>query len=157
MSNEGGDIQPYEITRDTNSTFLYSNFNRFQHIIPPYIFQEMIGFSPQRRRAFLLQNKYLVPLSFVYAMLELAKKIGYYILFILILRLLWEYWLFRYHVIYFGILLFIFMFYVAYKATQSRNTKTIKEEMYFYAFSDALGFFFGLLIVFSNMILPLFH
>lgn len=151
------EIQPYEQPVDNSRTsFLYSNFNRFQHIIPPYIFSEMIGFSPQRRRAFLLQNKYLVALSFNYAMLELMKKIGYYTIFVIVVRLLWDYWLYQYHALVIAVLLAIVAFYAAFKKTQSKNTQTIKEEMMFSMFSDGLGLSFGLLAGFSNVILGLF-
>lgn len=154
----GGDIQPYE---DDNSysnyiyplSGRYTRFNdRFRYALPPYVFQEMIGLSPQRRRAFLLQQKYLTALSFDYAILEVMKKSSQWLLFIGLLRFMWDLFLNQHKVVSVLLILIFLLLFFVFRWQQSSNTRTIREEVVYQFVSDGISVILALLVSFSGTI-----
>lgn len=135
-----------------DETQRYVNFSRWQYTIPPYLLEEMMGFSPQKRRAFVLQSRFLVPLSFLYSLLLTIKMIGYYILFQIIVK-----WLFTYISgdlkIITGIVLFlVFSLYLFLKWAQNKNTSTIKEELIYFSFSNFVSLTISSMMVYNQFI-----
>lgn len=150
MSEDNGNDQPYETT-ETN-TYIYRNFSRFQYSIPPYIFGEMMGLSPQRRRAYLLQQRYRTALGFDYAILEVFKKTAYWVIVVTIIKILWESFLYEYKIITCLILAITLVLFAVFRWQQRANTKTIKEEIFYQSTSDLAAFIFSMLVSFSGSV-----
>lgn len=138
--------QPYE---QPQQDVRYTYFDRFKYILPPFLYQELIGISPQKRRAFLLQQRYLVPLTFSYSILQFFTRFSVIVSVEHFIKFFWE-------VkgdddpIMFGLLLVIFLLcFGLFRLTQAKNTITIKEEVIYKTVVDGSAFICATIEVFN--------
>lgn len=140
------DVQPYE--RSTGAT-RYNYFQNFQNILPVYIWDQLIGITPQRRRAYLLQAKYVTPLTFSYALLGFFSQFAVNVGVLYFVRLLWDHFG-KSDVIMFALIAIAFVAaYLVFRWSQAKNTKTIQEEMTYRTVIDSLSLFFAVVAAFD--------
>lgn len=146
---------PNESVPDSN----YLQIDRNKSFPPPYIMDLMMGVSAQRRRAYLLQNKYLTPLTFEYAVFSFFFRYCVAVSSCSLILVLWLV-LGKYNpIIFIGVLLSFISIYIGYQIAASKNVKSIKEEVIFNSFVNALSLFFAVYTVFdlSRFFVSLFH
>lgn len=139
------DLQPYEQQTDTRYTY----FSRFQHILPPYIWQQLIGVTPQGRRAFLLQQRYLTPLTFSYSLLQFFAQFGINLMILHLVKVFWDF-KGKDDPVSFGLIFIsLIVCYAFFRITTSKNTTTIREEVIYRSLVDGFALFFAILVVFN--------
>lgn len=153
-NNSNGIDDRYE-SPEVRQVQLYSNFSRYQHFLPQWIWAELMGISPQKRRAFLLEQKFRTPLTFDYAVFDVMIKTAIWIVALAVLKELWRALLRDNLIITVLIIAGWIALYVFHKITQSRNTSTITEELQFQIFSDVFSVLMGLHITFFDSITPI--
>jgi len=142
MSNQS----PSEQTPDDSG---YLQIDREGKFPPPYIMDLMMGINAQRRRAFLLQNQYLTPLTFEYAVFTFFVRFVMMCVVCAILSLLWIF-LGKFNpIVYFCAVVSLISIYLGYQWAVSKNTKTVKEEVIFNTLVNTLALFFAVYTVFD--------
>lgn len=139
------DYQVYEQPTDTRYTY----FSRFQHILPPYIWQQLIGVTPQQRRAFLLQQRYLTPLTFSYSLLQFFSQFAVNLLILHLVKFFWDYKGSDDPISFFLIFAALIGTYAMFRITTAKNTTTIREEVIYRSVVDGLALVFSILVVFN--------
>lgn len=127
----------------------YLQIDRNKNFPPLYIWQDLIGVSAQRRRAYLLQSKYLTPLTFEYVVLMFFFR---YVLISFLCSLLLVLWLVvgsSNRVIYLLLLVSLISIYIGYQWSVSKNTSTVKEEVLYNILINVLASLFAVFTVFD--------
>lgn len=139
------DRQIYEEPTDTRYTY----FSRFNNILPPYLMDQLIGIQPQKRRSFLLQQKYLVPLTFSYSLLQFFAQFSVNVVVLHVIKKFWQ-TIGSQDPIIFGLIFLVFsVSYGLFRWTQAKNTTTIREEVFFRTIVDGSSVLFSLIVVFD--------
>lgn len=137
--------QVYEMPTDTRYTY----FSRFRDILPPYIWQQLMGITPQQRRAFLLQQRYLTPLTFNYSLLQFFSQFSVNVMILHLVKVFWDYKGNDDPISFFLIFAALIGAYAMFRITTAKNTSTIREEVIYRSVVDSLALFFSIIVVFN--------
>lgn len=143
--DSGNEGQPYE--QQTNGR--YTQFSNFRDILPPFIWQELIGITPQKRRAYLLQTKFLTPLTFDYALLQFFSQFAVNIFTLHFVSAFWQLIGKNDPILFFLLVSGFGAGYAMFKWSQSKNTVTIREEIIFRSLVDTLSLTFAIAVTFD--------
>lgn len=128
--------QPYEQPSKEH----YSYFSKLASVLPQYVYAQLIGVNPQQRRAFLLQSRYLTPLSFTSVLLNFFFRYAVDVIIFHMLKAFYEI-KGKYDPITFFVLIGIMIvLYFLFKSTQNANTRTLKEEFKLQTIMDSISF-----------------
>lgn len=127
----------------------YLQIERNKAFPPSYIMDLMMGISAQRRRSYLLQNRYLTPLTFEYTIFVFFFRYVVMTATCGLILLLWIV-LGRFNpVIFFSVLLSLISIYIGYQIAASKNANSIREEVIFNTFVNTLSLLFAVYTVFD--------
>jgi hypothetical protein len=136
-----------------NVNIEHTNFSRYSHFIPAWLFESLMPLSPQARRAYLLQEKFRTPLTFDYVVFEIFRKVGLWTFFMGVYRIVWTYLFSQHLILTVGLIVAGILIYFSHKITQAKNTKLIREEIIFQILSDVFSFGMAFYILYQDKII----
>lgn len=149
MSDDTNDLTVSEQTPEGQ----YLQVERNKNFPPSFIMDLMMGVSAQRRRAYLLQSKYLTPLTVEYVILTFFFRYTIMCLICSLAVVLWIVVGYANPIIYMMSIVCLISIYIGYQWSVTQNTKTVKEEVLLNAF---IGFMSTLFAVYTVFDLSLF-
>ena len=127
----------------------YNYFGRFKDSLPQYIWDQLIGVTPQKRRAFLLQQRYLTPLTFSYVVFQFFAQYASNCIILQLFKFFWDYRGKEDKVITVILIGGFILAYIFYRITTSKNSVTIREEIVYRVLVDSLSVIFAIITVFN--------
>ncbi|NJL54464.1 hypothetical protein HC928_04175 [bacterium] len=106
----------------------YTQFSRYQNALPQWIWNDLSGIDPQKRRQLAFKSEFKVPLSFKGTVFDTFIKVSTYGLVSSVVRLFWGS-LTSVVPILSGLLIGYLVLYFVLKWAQIKNTQSIREEI----------------------------